>query len=259
MVSFKFDQKGAWKIKFPGNDIEIIETARSVVKAEADLPDTACFPRLNLLRHTLSAAEKVLGVVALDNESAVMDETAAFKRAEDFLQVLIAGLTYFHAHEISRLKEWGLDVVDGKPQSPSGKEAVTDLLASYVAKEQSLAVDDRLPSPPLAQVAAVSRALVNARARREQEKETKSSRERPAEVTELYELLQLVAAFHLVINCEGTVDARLARRGFEIVEIPVRKPKPRNPDHNTLNASESEQSNGQTAEQDETEDSADED
>jgi len=225
MLSIKFDTKGTKKIKWPGTDIAIIETARALITAEAELPDSDCFPKQNLLKRTLKEAEDALGLVALNENSSVLDENDAFDIAKDFARVIVAGLTYFHAHELPVLKEWGVDVIDGKSQTPIHKKDVTDLLEKYIKKEEKLQESEQLPTPPLEQVSVVTKALLAAQARREQKKER--SKGRPEEVSRLLDLLQLAAAFHTVVNFEGIVDGRLVKLGFEIITVPEKKARKR--------------------------------
>jgi hypothetical protein len=225
MLSLKFDSGGTQKIKWPSSDVAIIETARKLIRAETALPDGRCFPRLNLLRHTLAAAEEAAGVIALDESATVMNENAAVAVAEDFSRIITAGLTYFHAHELECLADWGITVLDGKSQAPSAKPALIEMLQKYVDKELSLPVAERLPSPPLDQVAAVSTALVAAQKNRAQTREKKNAKGRSPEIQRLFDLLQLAAGFHVVINFDGEVDERLEPFGFEITVARPRKPK----------------------------------
>ena len=225
MLSFKFDSIGSKKVKWPATDVAVIETARKLISAESSLPDSLCFPRLNLLRHTLANAENAVGVLAIDDSGDLLDEDAACAMAEDFSRIITAGLSYFHAHELEGLVDWGIPVFDGRPQAPSAKPAMIDMLQKYVEKENSLPGADRLPSPPLAQVAAVCSTLLTAQKNREQARDKKSAKGRAPEVQLLSDLLQLAAGFHVVIDFDGVVDERLEQLGFDIIDIPVKKTK----------------------------------
>jgi len=225
MLSLKFDSAGSQKIKWPSSDVAIIETARKLINAESALPDSQCFPRLNLLRHTRADAENAVGVIAVDGSDDMLDEDAAFSLAEDFIRIITAGLTYFHAHELECLVDWGIILIDGRPQAPSAKPAMLEMLQKYVGKESSLPCPERLPSPPLDQVTAVSTALVTAQKNREQAREKKSTKGRCPEVQSLFDLLQLAVAFHVVTNFDGVVDEQLEQLGFEVTRIPPKKPK----------------------------------
>ena len=223
MLLVKFDSKGKNKIKWPGIDIAIIETARELITAESELPDSECFPKQNLLKNSLKNAEEVLGLVSIEDSGPVIDEEDAFNISKDFARVIVAGLTYFHNHELSKLEEWGVIVVNDKPQTPINKRDIAVMLGKYIEKEESLQQADRLPSPPLEQVVAVTKALVSAQEKRDQKKEKQKGR--PEEISQLLDLLQLAVAFHVVCNFDGIVDERLEKLGFEIVEATEKKVK----------------------------------
>ena len=223
MLLVKFDSKGKNKIKWPGIDIAIIETARELITAESELPDSDCFPKQNLLKNTLKNAEEALGLVSIEDSGTVIDEEDAFNISKDFARVIVAGLTYFHNHELSKLEEWGVIVVNDKPQTPINKRDIAVMLEKYVEKEESLQQSDRLPSPPLEQVIAVKKALLSAQEKRDQKKEKPKGR--PEEVSLLLDLLQLAVSFHVVCNFDGVVDDRLGKLGFEIVEAVEKKAK----------------------------------
>ena len=223
MLLVKFDSKGKNKIKWPGIDIAIIETARELITAESELPDSECFPKQNLLKNSLKNAEEALGLVSIEDSGAVIDEEDAFNISKDFARVIVAGLTYFHNHELSKLEEWGVIVVNDKPQTPINKRDIAVMLGKYIEKEESLQQADRLPSPPLEQVIAVTKALVSAQEKRDQKKEKQKGR--PEEVSQLLDLLQLAVTFHVVCNFDGVVDERLEKLGFEIVEAVEKKAK----------------------------------
>ncbi len=224
MLSIKFDSKGTKKIKWPGNDLAIVEAAENLLKAEMEMSDAERFPKINLLRKTLKDAEDALGLVALEEGSPIMNENDAFKIAKEFARTIVAGLTYFHSRELPRLEEWGVHVVEDKPQTPTNKKDVAEMLRRFVEKEESLDESNRLPSPPFAQVSAITSTLLAALERREEKK--KRAKGRPEEVRKLFDLLQLAAAFHVVVNFDGVVDRQLEKLGFEIVEVPPKKPKP---------------------------------
>ncbi len=238
MLLVKFDSKGKNKIKWPGIDIAIIETARELITAESELPDSECFPKRNLLKNTLKNAEEALGLVSIEDSGTVIDEEDAFNISKDFARVIVAGLTYFHNHELSKLEKWGVVVVNDKPQTPINKRDIAVMLEKYVEKEESLQQSDRLPSPPLEQVIAVKKALLSAQEKRDQKKEKPKGR--PEEVSQLLDLLQLAVSFHVVCNFDGVVDERLEKLGFEIVETAekkVRKQKTEAEEQNVAQAS----------------------
>ena len=238
MLLVKFDSKGKNKIKWPGIDIAIIETARELITAESELADSECFPKRNLLKNTLKNAEEALGLVSIEDSGTVIDEEDAFNISKDFARVIVAGLTYFHNHELSKLEEWGVIVVNDKPQTPINKRDIAVMLEKYVEKEESLQQSDRLPSPPLEQVIAVKKALLSAQEKRDQKKEKPKGR--PEEVSQLLDLLQLAVSFHVVCNFDGVVDERLEKLGFEIVETAekkVRKQKTEAEEQNVAQAS----------------------
>ena len=87
MLSFKFDSIGSKKVKWPATDVAVIETARKLISAESSLPDSLCFPRLNLLRHTLANAENAVGVLAIDDSGDLLDEDAAWIFSSGFTTI----------------------------------------------------------------------------------------------------------------------------------------------------------------------------
>jgi len=223
MLLIKIGTKGNNKIKWPGIDIAIIETARKLIAAEAELSDSECFPKQNFLKKCLKNAEASLGLVSIGKGGDIIDEEDAFNISKDFARVIVAGLTYFHNHELSKLYEWGIIIVNDKPQTPINKKDIAKMLTKYIEKEESLQQSDRLPSPPIDQVIAVSKALTSAQEKREQKKEKPKGR--PDEVAKLLDLLQMAVAFHVICNFDGVIDDRLEKFGFEVVESNIKKIK----------------------------------
>ena len=163
MLTIKLDATGTKKIKWPATDIAVIKTAITLLEAEMELPDADCFPKLNLLRKMIDYAREETGYDDYLEGAEVVSESAALTKAKDFLRVIVAGLTYFHAHEIKKIEEWGMNVDNDKVYPPTNRDMIIESLQKYVQKELSLPVSARLSSPPLAQVQAAVKSLVLAR------------------------------------------------------------------------------------------------
>jgi len=82
-----------------------------------------------------------------------------------------------------------------------------------------------LQSPPIAQVQAVIKILVLAREKREKAKHKKDKKQKPEVIERLFDLLQLAAMYHVILDFEGVVDEQLTDLGFEVVGIPQKQPK----------------------------------
>lgn len=90
---------------------------------------------------------------------------------------------------------------------------------SYAAREASLPEAERLTDPPLAEVTAVHAALQTAMAERQAARTQREIgvRTRSVEAQALLDLLQLVAAHHVVLSFDGVVDPRLQELGFQVI------------------------------------------
>jgi len=82
-----------------------------------------------------------------------------------------------------------------------------------------------LQSPPIAQVQAVIKILVLAREKREKVKHKKDKKQKPEVIERLFDLLQLAAMYHVVLDFEGEVDEQISDLGFEVIDIPQKQPK----------------------------------
>ena len=225
MLTVKLDTKGTKKIKWPANDIEIVKTAVALLAAEEDLPDEKAFPKLNLLRKMIALAKEETNFNDIVENENAESESSAFHKAKDFARVIVNGLAYFHDHEFDTLTEWGLTVEKDKVYPPLGKEMLLEMLRKYVEKEQTLPPNLRLPSPPLAQVEAVIKTLLLAKEKREKAKLKKENKQKPEVIEHLFNLIQLAAMYHIVLDYDGVVDEQISSFGFEVVEIPPKQPK----------------------------------
>ena len=225
MLMIKLDSKGTKKIKWPASDIEIVKTAITLLAAEMELPDGKCFPKLNLLRKMILLAKEETDFDALIENENDISENNALAKAKDFTRVIVNGLAYFHDHELDKLAEWGLTVENGKVYPPLGRDMILEMLQKYVQKELSLLPNLRLQNPPIAQVQAVIKILVLAREKREKAKHKKDKKQKPEVIERLFDLLQLAAMYHVVLDFEGEVDERISDLGFEIADIPQKQPR----------------------------------
>jgi hypothetical protein len=102
------------------------------------------------------------------------------------------------------------------------------MLRRYIEKEQSLPEKDRLPSPTLPEVTAIHTRLTQAL---DQRSAANSEQEqgyllRTTESKSLLNLLLLAAHYHVIVDFEGKVDARLQSLGFNVVAVPPKTSKP---------------------------------
>jgi len=221
MFSVKLDTKGMKKIKWPASDIEVVKAAIALLEAETELPDEKAFPKLNLLRKMIVLAKEETDFDDIVENENAESEASALAKAKDFIRVIVNGLAYFHDHELEKLSEWGLTVEKGKVYPPLGKDMIFEMLQKYVQKELSLPPNFRLPSPPLAQVQAVIKTLALAREKKAKNK----NKQKPEVIEHLFNLIQLAAMYHIVLDYDGVVNEEIAAFGFEVVEIPPKQPK----------------------------------
>ena len=237
MIQLRFDAHGNQQVRWPRSDAEVIRLGRAFLAAEQRLAAAARFPRLDRVQQRQIAAEAALNAAQggeADRSSASVAVAATFAQARATVRKVIAGLTYRHLDELPVLEQWGIAVVQTRPgpktRSPKDKAGVLELLTRYVAREQSLAEAERLPQPPLAEVAAVRDALATALDSRQAARTQREQGvgQRSSEVQALLDLLQLAATYHVLVDYDGVVDARLQGLGFQVVAAPA-APRPAAP------------------------------
>ena len=235
MLSTRVDVKSGQQIDVPTDDAGVLKLGENVVRAEELLPTAKQFPRLDLIRQRLQAGKVGLdkfyaaradgSAVSVSVEQGLVDAKAA-------VQKIISGLTYLHLHELPVLEQWGIDVRQTsrgpKTQTPRKQGDILEMLRRYREKEQSLPETDRLPSPTLLEVTAIYTRLVEAL---DQRSAANTEQEqgyllRTTESKSLLNLLLLAAHYHVIVDFEGKVDARLQSLGFNVVAVPPKASKP---------------------------------
>ncbi len=232
MEQYRLDVKGTQRIEYPADDAGIIALAQNVVAAELLLPAGQRFPGLAALQQSTTSASAGLTrfeAGRADTSAAAPSVDQAYAEALEVARDIINGLTYFHRRELPVLEQWGIEVSRSRSgdrtRLPRTQEGLLKLLQQASEKEESLPEAQRLPHPKLSEIVAARTALAQALERR-----TVASTQREqglllrvAESGPLFQLLQLCAHWHIVMDCGGVVDARLQSMGFTVVTIP---PKP---------------------------------
>jgi hypothetical protein len=238
MYQVRIDVKGAQQIEYPADDAGVIGLAQAVIGAEAVLPPAQQFPGLAALQQRTTAASEGLRrfeAGRADTSAAAPSVEQAFAAAQEAVRDIISGLTYFHRRELPVLEQWGVEVVSSssgtRTRIPKTQDEVLKMLAKAIEQEQSLPESQRLPHPKLADIVAIRAALVTALEKRA---EASTQREqgmlmRVAETGTLFQLLQLCAHWHIVMDFGGVVDSRLQSMGFTVVAVPPKPVKPPKP------------------------------
>lgn len=226
MLQLVLDAKSPFKVRWPRNDAGVISVAQALLTAEAALPEASRFPQLDQIQQRLDAAvaARESAVSGEAERSAVSAaEQQAFEQAKVLARRIVAGLHYHHLDELLVLELWGVPVVQTqfgpRVRTPQGKQALLEMLTRYAAREVSLPEAERLTDPPLAEVTAVRAALQTAMVERQAARTQREIgvRTRSVEAQALLDLLQLVAAYHVVFSFGGAVDPRLQEMGFQVI------------------------------------------
>jgi hypothetical protein len=228
MLQLRFDSNGLQQVRWPRLDSEVIDLGRRFIEAEAELPKEKQFPKLELLTERFKIAQEAMSSAKSQEANRTtfsQNEINSFGKAKELVRTIIAGLSYTYINETAVLEQWGIPIVQRKTgfmtQTPQSKKAILDLLSQYIKKEESLPENERLPKPPLSEVIAARNNLADslsskssAIAQREKNVEMRS-----LEAQKLLDLLQLAAAYHLLIDFDGVVDSGLQKLGFKVVAI----------------------------------------
>jgi len=226
MLKLVLDPKSPFQVRWPRNDVSVISVAQALLAAEAALPEANRFPKLDQIQQRLdvTVAARELAVSSEADRSAVSAaEQQAFEQAKALARRIVAGLRYRHLDELPVLELWGIPVVQTQygpsARTPQGKKALLEMLARYAAREASLPEAERLTDPPLAEVTAVHDTLQTAMTERQAARTQREIgvRTRSVEAQALLDLLQLVAAHHVVLSFDGVVDPRLQELGFQVI------------------------------------------
>ncbi len=228
MLSFKLDSKSPFQVRWPASDVGVISLGQALLAAEAALPAADRFPRLDLIQPRLDVAVTARESAAsgeAERSAVSAAEQQAFDQARALIRKITAGLSYRHLDELPVLEQWGIPVVQTRSgprtRTPQGKRAMLEMLARYAAREQLLPEAQRLTDPLLTEVVAARQALQTAMTERlaaSTQREV-SVRTRSVEAQALLDLLQVVAAYHVVVNFGGAVDPRLQKLGFEVIGL----------------------------------------
>jgi len=235
MLAIRVDVKGGQQVAVPGDDAGVLELGERVVAAEEGLPPEKQFPRLDLIRQRVTAGKVGLTqfIRASANGSAVsVSVEQGMADCKVIVQKIVKGLSYHHMEELPKVKLWGINVSQTahgpRVQTPTTQVDMLKMLPIYIAREQGLPAAERLPEPPLARVIAAHQALLSAL---EQRSTANTEQEqgyllRTVESKALLNLLLLAAHYHVIVDFEGKVDARLQSLGFNVVAVPAKPMKP---------------------------------
>jgi hypothetical protein len=228
MEQYRLDVKGTQRVDYANDDAGIIKLANGVIAAEALLPAQQRFPGLSVLQKCTTAASE--GLLRFETgrsgtSAAAPSVEQAYATAQEVARDIVNGVTYFHRRELPVAEEWGIEVTRSasgdRTKLPKTQDGLIKMLGKAIEKEQSLPEAQRLPHPKLEEIISARDNLVTALARRT---EANTLREqgllvRVAESAAVFRLLQLCAHWHIVMDFDGVVDARLQSMGFTVVEI----------------------------------------
>ena len=234
MLAIRVDVKDGQQVDVPSDDAGVLELGDRVVAAEEGLPPERQFPRLDLIRQRVTAGKAGLiqftrGAASGSAVSVSVEE--AMTDVKVIAQKIVKGLSYHYMEELPKVELWGIIVNQTahgpRVRTPTTQGAMLKMLPIYIAREQGLPADERLPEPPLARVIAAHQALLSAL---EQRSTANSEQEqgyllRTVESKALLNLLLLAAHYHVIVDFEGKVDARLQSLGFKVVAVPAKTTK----------------------------------
>jgi hypothetical protein len=229
MYQLRLDVKGRQQIDFDLDPAGLIALGCAVIAAEENLPPEKRFPALQALKDRVAAAEaafKMFESGRADVSAVSPDATKAFAILQEVLRDAVNGLTYFYRTQLPTLELWGFSVVETsggwRTRMPRKQDDILKTLKKFEEKERSLPETQRLPKPTVDQTDAAIKAVETVL---EQRSAASTQREqgvllRSSASAGLLQLLQLCAHYHIVMDFDGVVDARLQSLGFTVVAVP---------------------------------------
>jgi len=228
MFQLRLNVNGTQRVLWPRKDAGVARLGRDFLAAQQQRAEAERFPRLDLIEGPVQVTEDAIIVAEqaeADRMTASGKEKEALGRVKGLLRTIIAGLTYRYLGELEVLGQWGIPVVgigeSARTRAPRKKQDVLDTVTRYIAREELLPEEERLATPALSEVTAVWEELVAVMEQRRDAliQREKSIAQRAAEARVLLQWLQLAAAYHIMVDYGGVVDARLQDLGFEVAAI----------------------------------------
>ncbi|HRQ37860.1 MAG TPA: hypothetical protein PLD25_08100 [Chloroflexota bacterium] len=224
----RLDYKGAYQVKWPRSDADILALGQAYIAHETSLPaaERVAAPSLAEVElaytavhnaHTTAHSGEITRAVA----AGTYRQTMTIARSN--LEIAIIQLKARHFTNLAQLEQWGLDTVANgrgvtvrKPRTDNGWAA---LLAAYVRKESSLPPADQISNPSLAEMTAVLDNLQTAHAARTAGRNQREAnvQARLTQVQRLLDLLQTAAIVLVATRYNGVVTNALQTWGYQVI------------------------------------------
>jgi hypothetical protein len=232
VLSIQNNSSGAFRIRWPKTDAEIIALGEAFIAYESGLSALQQLKDISLTdiqaAHT-SALASVSEAGTGEAARAIASETLRQKveLAKFHLDFAISHLKVKYRANLAQLELWGLETVTGpsgiKIRRPRTQSEWLAFLWAYVPRESGLPVADQLPLPPLAELQALKTDIQAALIAREEGRTTRevSVQGRSASTKELDELLRIACVLIVKARFNGQVTNELQRWGFLVQARPV--------------------------------------
>lgn len=227
MISVMLDYDGAYKVRWPESDRDIIALGQAYVAYETARPpeDQVPAPALATVQATLDAAQAAQAAAQTgEAERAQAAETyrQTLATAKEQLDAVIIRLKAKYLDNLAQLEEWGLDTTTTSRgvsvRKPDSDSAWADFLQAYVTKESSLPAETQLSDPPLAEMEALATTLAASDAARSAGRAQREANvsARSEEAAELLDLLQVAGLVLVATRFNRQVNSELQAWGYDV-------------------------------------------
>lgn len=240
MIKIQWDVHSPWTVEWPRSDEEVLMTTRKYLAYETSLPleqqlGSPSAAEVQTLFDQIEAVHQEAQRAETDRAIAANLYQNALKTALPLLDQAILGLKARHYPVLAALESWGLETtVQGKRISvrkPNGASAWLAFFRRYVAREISLAPEERLPQPSLAHLQTLLHTIeTNLQARNQaQARREAAIDERGRLSARLRRLIQAAILLRVALDADGQVTNVLEQWGVAVVERKSPDPVPETP------------------------------
>lgn len=228
MIMVRLDYRGAYQVKWPRSDADVLALGQAYIAQETSLPaaERVAAPSLAEVELAYTAVQDAhttarSGEISRASAAETYRQTLATASAN--LEIAIAQLKVNHYTNLAQLEQWGLDTVANgrriivrKPRTGNGWAA---LLAAYVRQENSRPPADQLTKPPLAEMTALLDTLQTAHAARTTGRNQREAnvQTRTTQAQRLLDLLQTAAIVLVATRYNGMVTNALQAWGYHVI------------------------------------------
>lgn len=228
MIMVRLDYRGAYQVKWPRSDADVLALGQAYIAQETSLPapERVAAPSLAEVELAYTAVQDA-HTTARNGENTRAVAAGTYRQtmtiARANLEIAIVKLKGKYVINLAQLEQWGLDTVANrrgvtvrKPRTDRGWAA---LLAAYVSKENSLPPTDQITNPSLTEMTALLTNLQTAHAARTTGRNQREAnvQRRTTQAQRLLDLLQTAAIVLVATRYNGMVTNALQAWGYHII------------------------------------------